>query len=169
MSTLILSVSASISSSVCWPTTLRSVVWAIWLIASSTFSMATTDFGGVDDPVVRDGRDVDAHVVPGDDALGLDRHRHDAERHLPQHVDERHDDDETGLLLADHPAESEDDALFVLLNDVEREGKEDEGEYHHDDNPDDQASHLCSPFLPRLDGAGSYAQSELTASLYRGA
>jgi hypothetical protein len=29
---------------VCCPTTLRNVVWAIWLIAALTFSMATTDF-----------------------------------------------------------------------------------------------------------------------------
>ena len=34
MSTLIRSVSDSVSSSVCWPTTLRSVVWAIWSIAA---------------------------------------------------------------------------------------------------------------------------------------
>src|SRR6266568_1209450 len=44
MSLLMLSVSDSVSSSVCWPTTLRSVVCAIWLIAACTFSMATTDF-----------------------------------------------------------------------------------------------------------------------------
>ncbi len=44
MSRLIRSVSASVSSSVCWPTTLRSVVWAIWSMAARTFSMATTDF-----------------------------------------------------------------------------------------------------------------------------
>ena len=37
------SVSDSVSSSVCWPTTLRRVVWAIWLMAAATFSMATTD------------------------------------------------------------------------------------------------------------------------------
>ena len=29
---------------VCWPTTFRSVVWAIWPMASRTFSIATTDF-----------------------------------------------------------------------------------------------------------------------------
>ena len=44
MSLLMLSVSDSVSSRVCCPTTLRSVVWAIWLIATWTFSMATTDF-----------------------------------------------------------------------------------------------------------------------------
>ena len=44
MSRLIRSVSDSVSSRVCWPTTLRSVVWAIWLMAAATFSIATTDF-----------------------------------------------------------------------------------------------------------------------------
>ena len=44
MSRLILSVSDSVWSSVCWPTTFRSVVCAIWLIAAPTFSIATTDF-----------------------------------------------------------------------------------------------------------------------------
>jgi len=29
---------------VCWPTTFRSVGWAIWSIAARTFSMARTDF-----------------------------------------------------------------------------------------------------------------------------
>jgi hypothetical protein len=43
---LIVSVSASASSSVCWPTTQRSVVWAIWLMAAATFSIATTERTG---------------------------------------------------------------------------------------------------------------------------
>ena len=40
---LIVSVSESVSSSVWRPTTARSVVWAIWLIAAETFSIATTE------------------------------------------------------------------------------------------------------------------------------
>ena len=44
MLTLMRSVSDSVSSRVCWPTTLRRVVCAIWLMAAPTFSMATTDF-----------------------------------------------------------------------------------------------------------------------------
>src|SRR4051812_11011322 len=40
---LMVSVSDSVSSSVWRPTTARSVVWAIWLIAAATFSSATTD------------------------------------------------------------------------------------------------------------------------------
>jgi hypothetical protein len=43
MARLILSVSDSVWSRVCWPTTFRSVVWAIWSIAEFTSSMATTD------------------------------------------------------------------------------------------------------------------------------
>jgi hypothetical protein len=39
---LIWSVSARVWSRVCWPTTLRRVVWAIWLMAAATFSIATT-------------------------------------------------------------------------------------------------------------------------------
>ena len=37
------SVSARASSSVCWPTTARSVVWAIWLMAARTSSIAITE------------------------------------------------------------------------------------------------------------------------------
>ena len=40
---LIVSVSDSVSSSVWRPTTARSVVCAIWLIAAATFSIATTE------------------------------------------------------------------------------------------------------------------------------
>ena len=46
MSTFSRSVSARVSSRVCLPTTLRNVVWAIWLIAALTSSMATIDFTG---------------------------------------------------------------------------------------------------------------------------
>lgn len=44
MWTLMTSVSASVWSRVCWPTTLRNVVCAIWLMAVTTLSMARTDF-----------------------------------------------------------------------------------------------------------------------------
>src|ERR1035441_8411215 len=44
MSILMLSVSDNVSSSVCWPTTFLSVVWAIWSMATSTLSIAITDF-----------------------------------------------------------------------------------------------------------------------------
>ena len=42
MARLMVSVSARVWSRVCWPTTLRRVVWAIWLMAAATFSIATT-------------------------------------------------------------------------------------------------------------------------------
>jgi hypothetical protein len=48
----------------------------------------------------------------------LDRHRHDPERHLPQHVHDRQDDDEAGRLLADDAAESEDNTSLVLVHDM---------------------------------------------------
>ena len=47
MTWLMRSVSARISSRVCWPITLRRVVWAIWLMAAATFSIATTDLTGL--------------------------------------------------------------------------------------------------------------------------
>ena len=62
MLTLMTSVSDNVSSSVCWPTTFRRVVWAIWLIAAATFSIANR-LHRIDNPVVSDGRDVDADVI----------------------------------------------------------------------------------------------------------
>ncbi len=41
---LMTAVSDRASSRECCPTTFRSVVWAIWLMALSTFSITTTDF-----------------------------------------------------------------------------------------------------------------------------
>ena len=92
---LIVSVSDSVSSSVCRPTTARSVVWAIWLIAACTFSIATTERHRVIHAVVGDGGDVDADVVLGDDSLGLDRQRDDPQRHAVNAIDERHDEDQS--------------------------------------------------------------------------
>src|SRR6266511_2478340 len=79
MLTLMVSVSARVWSRVCWPTTLRRVVWAIWLIAAATFSTATTD------------------VVAGDDALGLDGHGDDPDRQgQPQQGQHRQQHDQDG-------------------------------------------------------------------------
>ena len=94
MFALILSVSDSVSSSVWRPTTARSVVCAIWSIAASTFSIATTERIGVVDAEVGDRRDVDGDVVAGDDPLRLDRHRHDPQRDAVDAVDERDDEDQ---------------------------------------------------------------------------
>ena len=45
MSRLIVPVSARAWSRVRWPATVRSVVWAIWLIAARTFSIASSAGG----------------------------------------------------------------------------------------------------------------------------
>src|SRR5690349_13638589 len=58
-------------------------------------------------PEVGDRGHVDADVVPGDDALGLDRHRDDPQRHPVQHVDERDDEPEAGIPRTPHPAQPE--------------------------------------------------------------
>ena len=78
---------------------------------------------GVDDPEVGDGGDVDADVVAGDDALGLDRHGDDPQRDAVQHVDERDDQPEPGSTFAEHPPEPEQHALLVLLDDPRRHGQ----------------------------------------------
>jgi hypothetical protein len=48
---------------------------------------------GILDPEVRDGGHVDRHIVFGDDALRLDRHRHDSQRHAVHTIDEGRDQD----------------------------------------------------------------------------
>ncbi len=45
MSRLIVPVSARAWSRVCWPATVRSVVWTIWLIAARTFWIASAAEG----------------------------------------------------------------------------------------------------------------------------
>src|SRR5690242_6374841 len=71
-------------------------------------------------PEVGDRGHVDADVVPGDDALGLDRHRDDPQRHPVQHVDERDDEPEAGIPRTPHPARPEQHPLLVLLHDSRR-------------------------------------------------
>ena len=97
---LIVSVSDSVSSSVWRPTTARSVVWAIWLIAAETFSIATTERIAIRDAVVGDGGHVDADVVAGDDPLRLDRHRDDPQRDAMDAIDERDEHDQPGAARA---------------------------------------------------------------------
>ena len=75
---------------------------------------------GVVDPVVGHRRDVDADVVARDDPLRLDRHRDDPQRHAPDAIDERDDEDQprpAGVLDA---AEPELHAALVLLEDPHR-------------------------------------------------
>ena len=99
----------------------------------------------VDDPEVGDRRHVDADVVAGDDALRLDRHRDDPQRHPVQHVDERDDEPQPGLAYAEHPAEPEQHALLVLLDDPHRHRQHQQ--QHDDDNndDDDQRVHRRAP------------------------
>jgi hypothetical protein len=74
----------------------------------------------VDHPEIRHRRDIDADVVAGDDALGLDRHRDDSQRHPMQDVDERDDHPQPGLARAQHPAQPEQDALLILFDNLDR-------------------------------------------------
>ena len=99
----------------------------------------------VDDPEVGDRGDVDADVVAGDDALGLDRHRDDPQRHPVQHVDERDDQPEPGLARAEHPAEPEQHPLLVLLDDLGRHREAQQEQHHDDDEHPDQHDHDGDP------------------------
>jgi hypothetical protein len=74
----------------------------------------------VDHAEIRHRRDIDADVVAGNDALGLDRHRDNPQRHPMQHVDERDDHPQPGFACAQHPAQPEHDALLILLDDLDR-------------------------------------------------
>jgi hypothetical protein len=75
----------------------------------------------VDDAEVDDGGHVDADVVAGDDALGLDGHGDDAQAHPVQDVHERDDDGQAGLADADDAAEPEEHSLLVLFDDPDGE------------------------------------------------
>ena len=108
--------------------------------------------GRVDDLVVGDGGDVDADVVAGDDALGLDRHGHDPQRHPPQHLDQRHDQPQAGLSDPHHPAEAEQHPSLVLLDDPHRQRKPDQHQ-HRDHNDGQPTAHVCS-LLARLPDRG---------------
>ena len=48
-------------------------------------------------PEIRDSGNIDTDIVAGDDPLRLDRHRGDAQRHLPQPVDDRDDERQAGF------------------------------------------------------------------------
>jgi hypothetical protein len=67
--------------------------------------------------------------------LGLDRHRDDPQRDPVQLVDDRDEQPQPGLAGADDPAEAEQHAPFVLPDDPDREGQDqqDHGRDDHDD------------------------------------
>src|SRR3954470_23788370 len=118
MFVLILSVSESVSSRVWRPTTARRVVWAIWLIAAETFSIASIERTA--SSTVRDRGHADADVVAGDDPLRFDRHRDDPQRHAAHAVDQRNDEDHAGSARAFLDAtQPELHAALVLLDYVE--------------------------------------------------
>ena len=85
----------------------------------------------VDDPEVRHRRDVHADVVAGDDALRLDGHRDDPQRDPVHDVDERDDHAQARCPYSEHPAESEQHTLLVLLHHLDRHRQQQEG----DDRP----------------------------------
>src|ERR1035437_2758242 len=98
-------------------------------------------FDGVDDAEVGDGGDVDADVVAGDDALRLDGHGDDPQRHPVQHVGERDDEPEAGVAGAADPAQPEQHALLVLLDDPRGQGRAEQQQHDDDDDDDDQGFH----------------------------
>src|SRR4051812_1536714 len=157
---LMVSVFDSVSSSVWRPTTARSVGCAVWLIAAETFSIATTE-RTTSLAVVRDGRDVDADVVARDDALRLDRHPHDPQRHAVDAVGERDDEDQPGTARAvDDLPEPELHAALVLLEDPHRQRPEPERHEQHNDHIDDHVVSL-SPACDAGDGT-AIAEGRLT-------
>ena len=136
---LIFSRSDSSSSSMCWPSTARSVVCAICDVATMKFSICTIASFGVDDPEVRDRVHAHRHVVLGDDLLRRDveRDRAQVDPHHP--VDDRNQEEEAGpLRLGQQPAEPEDDAPLVLARDLDRRDQE-QDEEEEDDCEDDEA------------------------------
>jgi hypothetical protein len=100
---------------------LRTVVWAIWLMAAATFSMATTDltalttrkYATAETPTLT----LSLVMMP----LRLDGHGDDPQANPVQHVDEGDDHRQSGLPDPDDPAEREQNSLLVLLDDVQRE------------------------------------------------
>jgi len=74
----------------------------------------------VDDPEVDHGIDPDGHVVFGDAFLSRDGHGDDLHVDLLHAVADRPDQGQPGATNPrQHPSEPEDDALLVLLHDLE--------------------------------------------------
>ena len=74
-----------------------------------------------------------------------------------QHVDQRDDHPQAGLSYADDPAEAEQHALLVLLDDAHRQPQDKHSDREQDDDDSDQNVHeclegrsLCSPALSVL-------------------
>jgi hypothetical protein len=79
---------------------------------------------------------------PGrDDPLRLDRHGDDPHRDPSDHVDDRHDACEAWWSYPYDAAESEHDALLVLLDDTERERQTNERKHANTDEHSNNRSH----------------------------
>ncbi len=97
-SLLILSRSASSSSSADWPRMLRSVVCESCDVAKRKFSTSTIGLVGLHDPEVDDRVDLDGDVVLGDDVLRRDVHDHRPQADLDHLVDDRDQEDDARAL-----------------------------------------------------------------------
>jgi len=67
-----------------------------------------------------------------------------------QHDHERDDHAEAGRLRAERPAEPEEHALLVLLDDLQREGDAPQDRRRHDDADGDQYARGDTPFAVRV-------------------
>ena len=137
MSMLILSVSARILSRVCCPDHLAQRGLGDLVDRAADVLDGHDGLLGVEDLVVGDGGHVDADVVAGDDALGLDGHGHDPQRDAVQHVDERDDQPDPRLTQPADATDTEQDALLVLLDHPHRRGEQDEEDDDRDDGGGD--------------------------------
>jgi len=87
---------------------------------------------GIDHPEVDNGVHADRHVVARDHLLRGNVHRDHAQVYFDHAIHDWDDEEQAGPLSADQPAEAEDHAPFVLLDDLDR----------CSDNPDqDQERH----------------------------
>ena len=74
------------------------------------------------DPVVSHCGHVNAHVVLGNDSLGLDRHRDDPQRDAINALNKRHDENQTRSARRTHDLpELEYHRALVLLDDIEKD------------------------------------------------
>ena len=100
----------------------------------------------VHDPEIGHRGNVNAHVVTGDDALRLDRHRHNPQRHPHQPIDHWDDHGQPWVLNTHHLAEAEQHTLLVLGHHFDRQRQRDQGDNEEHRNQDDQNFH-GSPYI----------------------
>src|SRR5919106_5857490 len=105
---------------------------------------------------VRDRVHPDGHVVPGDDVLRRDVHRHRLEVHLHHPVHDGDDEEQPGALGPDHSSEPEDHASLVLLHDPDRRDEDHQRKADGCQDPDRQGAH---PSITSSSSRGSTASS----------